>query len=249
MSKQPKFKRLFWDIEVSPNLVFSWNVGYKLSISHDNIVQERAIICIGFKWEGEKKVSCLQWDKGNDKKLLQEFVKVLNQADEIVAQNGDQFDMKWLRARCLYHGIPMRHDYSSVDTLKLFRKGFRLNSNKLDYVSRYLGLGQKKETGFSLWRDIVLKNSKTAMDKMKSYCKHDVVLLEKVFNKLKSYVPHNTHVGVLLGKSAHSCPECGATNCISNGVRITAAGLKKQRMHCANGCGRYFSITIKKGDI
>ena len=32
-------KRLFWDIETSPNVVLSWRIGYKINLDHDNILQ------------------------------------------------------------------------------------------------------------------------------------------------------------------------------------------------------------------
>jgi hypothetical protein len=52
------FKRLFYDIETSPNIGLFWQSGYKLNIDHSNIIQERAIICICWKWEGQKEVHC-----------------------------------------------------------------------------------------------------------------------------------------------------------------------------------------------
>jgi hypothetical protein len=64
-----KIKRLFFDIETSPNVGFFWTAGYKQNISHDNIIKERAIICICYKWAGEDKIYSLTWDKNqNDKK-------------------------------------------------------------------------------------------------------------------------------------------------------------------------------------
>ena len=61
-------KRLFFDIETSPNIGMFWTAGYKLNISHDNIIKERAVICICYKWEDDKDVYYLQWDsKQNDK--------------------------------------------------------------------------------------------------------------------------------------------------------------------------------------
>jgi hypothetical protein len=53
----PKIRRLFWDIEVTPNLVWSWRVGFKINLSHENIVKERKVICIAFKWEGERETT------------------------------------------------------------------------------------------------------------------------------------------------------------------------------------------------
>jgi hypothetical protein len=247
-AKPNGFRRLFFDIETSPNLVYSWNIGRKISLTHDNLVHERAVICICYKWEGDNEVFSLTWNKGDDKQMLETFTKVLNSADEIVGHNSIQYDTKWLRTRCLYHGISMYPDYTEIDTLRLARKVFRLNSNRLDYIARYLGVGHKTETGgFDLWKEIVLNNNRESLDKMVNYCKNDVVILEKVFNKINNYVGHTTHRGVAIGKSNHSCPECGGTHSISNGQRVTATGIKKQRLQCQD-CGKYFTITLKKGD-
>ena len=54
------FKRLFYDIETSPNIGFFWGAGYKVNISHDNIIKERAIICICYKWEGQDTVHSIE---------------------------------------------------------------------------------------------------------------------------------------------------------------------------------------------
>jgi len=76
-----KRKRLFFDIETSPNVGFFWSAGYKLNITPDSIIQERAIICICYKWEDEKEVYFLQWDsKQNDKRMLQSFIEVAKSA-------------------------------------------------------------------------------------------------------------------------------------------------------------------------
>jgi DNA polymerase elongation subunit (family B) len=242
------FKRLFFDIETSPNLVFSWNVGHEVRIGHDNIVKERAIICICYKYEGSDKVYSLTWDKGDDKKMLEKFASVINTADEVIGHNSDNFDIKWVRTRCIYHGIPMTHEIKSIDTLKAGRGKFRFNSNKLDYLGKYLGVGEKMETGgFDLWKDIILKNSKKALTKMVSYCKQDVVLLEKVFQKLNPYIPVKTNAAVMFHRSAIACPECLSENTAVNKHRITAAGIRYVGLQCKS-CGKYFSVSQTRFD-
>ena len=72
-----KRKRLFFDIETSPNIGLFWEAGYKKNIDHSNIIKERAIICICYKWEDSKEVGFLTWDsKQSDKKMLQNFIKL-----------------------------------------------------------------------------------------------------------------------------------------------------------------------------
>ena len=185
---RPK-RKLFFDIEVSPNIVFSWRIGSMISLAPDNIIQERAIICICYKWNDRDTVHSLERTKGNDKDILVNFSKIIDSADEIVTQNGDSFDVKWLRTRCLYHGIPVSPKFNSIDTLKMARAGFKFNSNKLDYMGKFLGVGQKNKTEYDLWRNIVLNGDKKAMNDMVEYCKQDVLLLEDVYNKLQPYCP------------------------------------------------------------
>ena len=172
MKTQINKRRLFFDIETSPNVVLSWRTGYEIRIPHDNILEERAIICICWKWEGEEKVHSLTWDRHHcDKKMLKEFSLIINSSDEAIGHNSDRYDLKWLKTRCLYHRIPMYPSYVTLDTLKVARNQFLFNSNKLDYIAKFLGFGGKMETGgFDLWKAIVLDRCKSSLAKMVEYC-------------------------------------------------------------------------------
>lgn len=238
-------KRLFFDIETSPNIGLFWQAGYKQRIDYDNIIREREVICICYKWEGEKEVHGLTWDKKqSDKKMLQDFIKVANQSDEMVGHNGDKFDLTWIRTRCLFHRIDMFPDYKTIDTLKVSRSKFRFNSNRLNYIGKYLGIGQKIKTEFDLWKKVLLENDKPSLDKMVKYCKNDVVLLEKVFKELYKHVPNKTHYGVIYGTDRGCCPECGSDELEVNKRITTATGLKKIKYRC-NTCGKYNTKTDK----
>lgn len=232
-------RRLFFDIETSPNIGLFWNAGYKQNISYENIIQERAIICIAYKWEGDKDATCLFWDKEhNDKTMLEKFIKVANTADELVGHNGDKFDLAWIRTRCLLHGIEMFPKYITVDTLKLARSKFRFNSNRLDYIASFLGLGAKIHTSFDLWKKILLDSDKQAKADMMEYCKGDVFLLEKVFNLFRNHIEPKQHYGALLGGNRGSCPECGSLDLIFVKNRTTATGILKKQYQCKD-CGKY----------
>lgn len=239
---KPAIRRLFIDLEVSPNVVLSWSTGYKLSISYENIIRERAVICACWKWEGEKAVHSVEWDQGDDKGLLQKFVKVVEQADEVLGHNGDRFDLKWLRTRCLFHGIEVSPNIKSIDTLKLAKAGFRFNSNRLDYIAKFLGVGSKLHTDYALWKSITMDNDEESLRKMVRYCKNDVRILEQVYHKLESYGPYRTHAGVLAGGQKTSCVRCASENTQKRGQRVSAAGVRSQIMSC-NDCGRHFSLS------
>lgn len=236
-------RRLFFDIETSPNIGLFWEAGWKKTISVENIIKERAIICICYKWEDEKEVYSLNWDsKQSDKKMLSQFIEVANLSDEMVGHNGDKFDLAWIRTRCLFNGIKMFPKYTTIDTLKISRSKFKFNSNRLDYIAKFLGMKGKIKTEFSLWKNIVLNNDKVAMASMIKYCKGDVSILEKVFKHLRGHMDPKTHYGVIFNQDRGSCPECGCEDLEIIRRRTTATGLKKIQYQCKS-CGHYNSKT------
>jgi DNA polymerase elongation subunit (family B) len=233
---------LFFDIETSPNIGVFWNPGHNLTLTYDNIVEERRVICVAYKWEDSKQTHCITWDEHQcDKSLLEKFIPILHKSDEAVTHGGDRFDIIWLRTRCLFHGIEMSPHITSIDTLKESREKFRFNSNKLDYIARFLGLGEKIPTQFRLWKKVLLDNNRTALREMSRYCKQDVVLLEQIWNRLNPYLPPKTNRARLLNQ----CPECGSSNTHISKYRTTAAGYKKVQFQCQD-CGKFHTIAASR---
>ena len=206
-------KVLIYDIETSPNIGWFWRAGYKQNIGTHQILKERAIICVSYKWLGEEQVYNLTWDKNQDDKfLIEQFVEVLNEADLIVAHNGDRFDIKWLKTRALYHRIPMLPNYPQFDTLKIAKSKLYLNSNRLDYIAKFLGYEGKIQTTPDLWHKICILNDQQALIDMLNYCDEDVRQLEKVYNELKYLDNPRLHTGVLQGKTKQTSPITGNVN-------------------------------------
>ena len=230
---QTHIKRLFFDIETSPIFCYSWRIGYNISLGFENIIDERKIICISYKWEGSEKIHSLTWDKDLcDRQMLIDFIEVANQADELIAHNGDRFDIKWIRTRCIYHRIPMFPNYRTLDTLKKAKSGFNFNSNRLDYIAQFLGVGAKvKHSGFDMWKG-VMKGDKEALKEMVNYCEGDIIVLEDVFLTMQNYIKPNTHAGVLNNNLKYSCPTCGGEHSTLIKNNVTAMGTIKRLMEC-----------------
>jgi len=247
-----KIKRLFWDIETSPNVMFSWGCGWKVRLTPENIIEERQIICICYKWEGEKKVHSLAWDdvKG-DRAMVKQFSKIMLQADELVAHNGDKFDLRWFNGRCLVNkaeAIPP--DIKTVDTLVIARKRFYLNSNRLDYLAKMLFGEGKIHTDYDLWKRCHPATNPSAagraraVNRMVAYCKKDVALLEKVYHEVAPYHAPKSHAAVLLsGNSADKwkCPRCASDHVYNSKTRTTARGTIQRQMQCKD-CRGYYTI-------
>ena len=224
-------KILIYDLETSPNVGWFWRAGYKQNIQPNQILKERAIICISYKWLGEDQVYNLVWDKDqNDKFLIEQFVEVLNEADLIVAHNGDRFDIKWFKTRALYHRIPTLPNYKQFDTLKIAKSKLYLNSNRLDYISKFLGFEGKISTTPDLWNKVVILNDRTFLKDMLDYCDEDVRQLEKVYNELKYLDNPKIHAGVLDGKIKQTSPITGSTNIEEVKIVTTNSGTIKHIM-------------------
>ena len=239
--KSPRI--LFYDIETSLETVAVFALKYNDFIDPDSIIQERHVISVCYKWEGENKVHTISLlddpkrfarDPHDDRYVVEQFHKVLSEADCIIAHNGDKFDLPYLKTRMLAHGLSPLPPIASIDTYKVAKQGLLFNSNRLDYLGKFLGLGAKKPTSKGLWMR-VLQGDKAAIREMVSYNVQDVILLEKVFMKLRPYV--SNHMSrELFGRVG--CPRCGNTKVQSRGVHRAITKIYK-RWQC-QGCGGWF---------
>lgn len=180
--------------------------------------------------------------KGCDKKLTYDFIKIMNEADECIAHNGDRYDIKVLRTRAIFHRIPMFPKYKTLDTLKKYRTSFKFFSNKLDSIAKDLGVGAKlKHEGWSMW-ERCMKGDFEALTDMGNYCDVDIITLMDVFITAQNYFVNNTHTGVHNGKLKASCPNCGSEDVSLLKNNFTALGTIKRYMEC-NPCGYNYEIS------
>jgi len=236
-------KILLWDIETTHNLVAAFRL-FEDFTPPENVLQERYVVCAAWKWLGEKHphaVSTLddpklyKKDPHNDLHVLKTLHKVLSEADVIVAHNGDKYDIKFVEGRMLAQGLPALPPINSIDTLKVAKGRFLLNSNRLDYLGTLLKVGRKIKTSNSLWLD-VLRGEKKAIKEMVKYNKQDVELLEAVFMKLRPYMPN--YISRQLFGQTDGCPRCGSKHVQSRGFH--KAITKVYRRYQCQDCSGWF---------
>jgi hypothetical protein len=223
-------KILLYDIETSHNLLAKFDLREEYT-PHTNIVQERFVICAAWKLLGQKQTDAVavtpkQALAGDDSAALKVIHRVLSDADVIVAHNGDRFDLPWLNGRFLFHKMPPLPLMRSVDTLKVAKRAFSLNSNRLDYLGKFLGVGGKTTTPAGLWLQ-VLKGDAKAINTMVAYNKRDVTLLEDVFLRLRPYVPDFLN-REFFGGDQNACPKCGSKNVERRGYKAALTQIYQQ---------------------
>jgi len=246
-AKKIPIRRLFFDIETGyyELKVRAWQLkNFNKYFKHEDIQKEKQIICISYKWQYDDKVHTLDWRMG-EKEMLKEFVKILGDADEIVAHNGDRFDLPFIRTRCLAHGVLMFPTYRSLDTLKKSRGNFLFASNKLDYLGQFTGVGGKREhEGFEMWVKIVEENDTEALENMIAYCERDVAMLEDFYFIISPFITHNNNFASLTGGEKWECPECASSDVKMYRTYSTPIGTIRREMKC-NSCKKQYKVSNK----
>jgi hypothetical protein len=230
-----------FDIETAPNLGYVWGMWEQNVIDFS---KHWYMLSFAYKWLGEKKIHThalpdysthYKRDGECDAKLAADLWKVFDEADVVIAHNGDRFDIRKANARFVTHGLAPPSPYKSVDTLKLARKHFKFDSNKLDDLGGYLGVGRKlPHTGKHLWLNC-MRGDEKSWRLMRRYNAHDVALLENIYLKLRPWAtihPNLTHYSRRPG-----CPTCQSENTQRRGRVVTRTGYRN-RFQCMD-CGAW----------
>ncbi len=245
-------KILIFDIETAPILADVWGL-WKNNVGLNQIQRNGFIMSWCAKWLGEDYtyyMDCRDNGEEDEKGVIEGLVDLFNQADAVVAHNGDKFDMRWVRGRCLIHGIEPFAPIKQIDTLKTAKGQFYLHSNRLAYIADVLNCAPKethlKFPGHSMWTEC-LKGNQEAWQEMEDYNRQDVLTLEEVYLKLRPWIKNHPNVGLYGDMEEVACPKCGGTHLNKRGFAYTSVG-RYQRYQC-NDCGgwaRGRTTTIEK---
>lgn len=247
--KKNKPRILFYDLETSYTVGAVWGL-YDQNVS--KVLRDPYILTFAYKWLGEKQThvvslpdfSLYNRDKRSDAALVKKLWELFDEADIIVAHNGISFDQKWAYGRFIVNGMQPPSPSQYVDTKVVAKNKFRFNSNKLDDIARYFGLGRKIRTDIDLWVDIVENDDKSAWRKMEIYNKMDVILLEKIYLKMLPFMTNHPNIGVIIGEK-RVCPNCGSSKIQKRGL-IPSGTTLRQSWYCWN-CHCRKSSPIKDG--
>lgn len=239
------------DIETSPSLGYVWQM-WEADVL--KIEKEWFIMSFAVKFNnGKTKCYALpdfkryNKNKEDDSELVKKLWEVFNEADIIIGQNLDKFDIKKSNARFIKYNLPPPSPYRTIDTLKIARSHFKFDSNKLGSLGEYLGLGKKVDTGgINLWFKC-MSGDKTAWKHMKKYNVQDVDLLEKVYLKLRPWAKTHPNLALFNTSEKTSCPNCQSDNVQKRGYTPTNS-IWYRRFQCQQ-CTAWFKGTESVGKL
>ena len=101
---------LILDVETAPLRGFIWQL-WKQNVNIDQIISEWFMLTWSAKWLHNPNIMSAKLTpeealEENDKRIITELWNVLNDADIVIAHNGDQFDIPKIKTRFLLHGLP-----------------------------------------------------------------------------------------------------------------------------------------------
>ena len=246
---------LHFDLELSPFVGYTWG---KWDQNVLEFIETYRVLSFAYKWEGDRGVKVVaqcdfdDYDGGylNDRNVCAAMFDLLDEADIVVAHNGDRFDVPKINARLLLNGFSPPSPYHSIDTLKIVRREFAFASNSLANVCEELGIGKKMDSGGIETFLGCMSGDEKAWRHMKRYNKRDVQLSQKLYHFLRPWVKNHPSVNLMSGED-DACPRCGKVGALRpKGYRYTKVS-KFRRYVCEptkGGCGGWSRVRLGEID-
>ena len=235
MTKTTDPKILTLDIETSPGEAYVWALYGNDYIPLERLITPSRVMMIGYKWYGKPKVHIYD-ERRHGAEMFVQINSALQEADAVITYNGDKFDLPRLHGHMVEYNLPPLPPVTSIDLIKPVKK-LGLQSNKLEYVAKYFGIGAKvKHHGFELWAEC-MEGKPSAWKKMREYNKGDVLLTEALYSKMRPYI--KTHPYLRNPREQWDCPNCGTENARHQhrGTYRTRASIT-ERIQCLE-CGAW----------
>lgn len=243
-----KNKILSFDLEVSPALGWFYPPTYETGVL--KVAERQKLMSFAWQWVGEKKINSLcladmesyDVDRWDDRLLTIELHKVMSEADVLLGQNSDNFDVKMANTFFLHNGLHPIQPTKSIDTKKIAKRYFRFNNNTLDNLGEELGVGGKTKIKHAdIWQDCFIVGDMKMWKLMKKYNENDVRITTEVYLKMRGFTRNHPNLARLLGQP-DACPYCGSLNYRIRAYRYT--NISRYNQYSCNDCNGYFSDRV-----
>jgi DNA polymerase elongation subunit (family B) len=233
------------DIENAPNLAHVWSL-FNQNVSLAQLQEVATVISVAAKWYDSRDVLFYSDHHNGHDEMIRQVHALVSEADLIVGYNSAGFDMKHLNREFILAGLNPPAPYKNVDLLQTVRKQFKFASGKLDHVAQQLGLGKKtSHAGHELWVRC-MRGDDAAWDLMRKYNIQDVRLTEKLYDRLRPWIPNHPHISMYTG-AEWGCPVCGNKDLSKFRAGTSYANVQRYRMYQCP-CGHWVRGTKKLQD-
>lgn len=242
-------KILIYDVETAPGVCYYWSRWDKFLPQDRVISPPGSILTWSAKWVGDEEMmndsSLAYGDPKDDFGVCESLWHLFDQADIVVAHNGDRFDVKKMQTRWAFHGLTPPSPFRTYDTLKMAKGKFGMDSNRLNDIGAYFGIGTKyKHEGFAMWVKC-LEGDEEAFAEMIKYNDEDVRLLERIYLRLRQWDHRHPNLNVYGDNDGPVCSKCGSDDLqiTSKTAKTNVSEFSTLRCNSCGGWSRYRTST------
>lgn len=119
-----------------------------------------------------------------------DLMKALEGFDIYIGHNSQRFDKPWINSLCLKYGLrPALRFEKMIDPVSLAWRHLRLARNSLSACCDFFDIPeQKTPIRFVHWMRASHNGDRKSMDYIVEHCEMDVLVLEKVYDKVRKLV-------------------------------------------------------------
>ena len=131
------------------------------------------------------------WKEGrraDDLEICTDITRELARHAVVVTHYGTGFDMRYIRAKAMKHGLPALPPMFAVDTYYIAKMNMMVSRRRLDALCKYLSLGLKSVVEGATWVDAALNGSEEAMNEIVRHNVQDCILLEQLATIMFPYL-------------------------------------------------------------
>ena len=125
-----------------------------------------------------------------DKRILKLLIKDLRNFDRVITYYGTNFDIPFIRSRCLFWKLPflVYLELKHTDVYFIAKSKLRIHSNRLGVVCEFLGIPAKNHPmTTAVWLKCSHGNKK-ALQYVLTHNEEDAISLQKVWHRLLTFV-------------------------------------------------------------
>src|SRR3990167_2204902 len=168
----------FLDIETSDlNANIGWMISYGLLTTSDKVYADLIT-----------RREIMGTDIEPDRRVVASCLKALNNVDVVVTYNGTNFDLKFLRARALRHGLlfPAYVQLLHIDLYFAAKSLLRLTNKRMGTVTEFLEMAEKDHYSVDRWNR-ARRGDPKALDDILAHNIADLNVTRDLFISLAPY--------------------------------------------------------------
>jgi hypothetical protein len=234
------------DLELLPMVLLGYGI-YDQNFSVNQILEDTSLASFAYSDVGSDEIHYheVNWKKNprEDRALAKKLLEVMSEADIILGQNSDRFDVRVANEKFFRYELGQARPVKYLDTKKMGKRNFYFPSYSLEYMSdRYCEtkkLTNRKFPGIQLQRACLEKNPE-AWEEMRIYNIIDVKSTKELAIKMAPWGSPN--LNSMRPGALFRCDNilCGSTNIIHRGHAKGTGGGRFKQYSCKD-CGHWFS--------